>query len=74
MAQPKPRIKFTVNDYMTTPDDKRYQLLDGELILAPAPRMSHQTIAIRLGVALYQFVTENALGSVWFAPLRRGAI
>ena len=32
MTQPKPRIIFTVNDYVTTPDDKRYQLLDGELI------------------------------------------
>ena len=47
MTQPKPRMKFTVDDYMTTPEDKRYQLLDGELILSAAPNMSHQTIAMR---------------------------
>ncbi len=69
MTQPKPKIKFTVNDYMTTPDDKRYQLLDGELILAPSPTMNHQTIALRLATMLHQFVLEHSLGQVWFAPL-----
>ena len=32
MTQPKPRTKFTVADYMNTPDDVRYQLIDGELV------------------------------------------
>ena len=69
MTQPKPKIKFTVNDYMTTPEDKHYQLLDGELILAPAPNMNHQTIALRLATALHQFVLEHDLGQVWVAPV-----
>jgi Uma2 family endonuclease len=68
MTQSKPRIKFTVNDYMTTPPDKRYQLLDGELILAPAPAMYHQTLILRLASVLHRFVAENDLGRVWFAP------
>jgi Uma2 family endonuclease len=68
MAQPKSRIKFTVNDYMTTPPDKRYQLLDGELILAPAPAMYHQTLILRLASILHRFVAENDLGRVWLAP------
>jgi hypothetical protein len=33
----RPRIKFTVNYYMTGATDKRFQLLDGELTLAPTP-------------------------------------
>jgi Uma2 family endonuclease len=67
MAQP--RIKFTVNDYMTAPPDRPYQLLDGELILAPSPSSKHQTIGAELFFALRQFVGKNVLGQVWFAPL-----
>jgi Uma2 family endonuclease len=68
MTQSKPRIKFTVNDYMTTPPDKRYQLLDGELILAPAPSINHQRIIGRIFTALDQFVTARGLGYVVLAP------
>ena len=64
----RPKIKFTVNDYMTAPEDKRYQLLDGEMILAPAPTTRHQAISIRLATALFQFVSQNNLGQVWTAP------
>ena len=65
----KPRIKFTVADYLTTPDDKRYQLLDGELILAPSPTDRHQSIVGHLHVALYEFINSNGLGRVRLAPL-----
>ena len=36
MIIPNPAVKFTYEDYLNTPDDKRYELLDGELIMAPA--------------------------------------
>ena len=65
----RPRIKFTVNDYMTTPDDKRCQLLDGELIVAPSPTSRHQEISFNISFALRQFVDANNLGRVWIAPL-----
>ncbi len=65
----KPRIKFTVADYMTTPDDRRYQLLDGELILAAAPTTKHQTIVLSLATALSLLVNERGLGKVWIAPI-----
>jgi Uma2 family endonuclease len=68
MAQPKPRIKFTVKDYMTTPEDKRYQLLDGELILAPSPTTWHQRILLRLYRAVDEFVASGGLGEVLLAP------
>ena len=68
MTQPKPKIKFSVDDYMTTPDEKRYQLLAGELILAPAPKDIHQAIVGHLFVALYQFVNQLGLGWVRVSP------
>ena len=69
MAQPKARLKFTVKDYMSMPGDKRYQLLDGEMILAPSPTTRHQTIVQRLNLALQEFVAAGFLGQLWFAPL-----
>jgi Uma2 family endonuclease len=68
MTQQKPKIKFTVADYMTTPEDKRYQLMDGDMILAPAPTDKHQAISLQLVVALHQFVREHDLGVLRFAP------
>jgi Uma2 family endonuclease len=53
---------------MTTPEDKRYQLLDGDMILAPAPNSRHQTIIVELMVALYHYVVQNSLGMVRVAP------
>lgn len=71
----RPRIKFTVDDYMTAPPGKRYQLLDGEMILlegetnlAPAPSDKHRAVVVKLLVALYQFVTEHRLGLVRVSP------
>lgn len=68
MTVPNPHIKFTYEDYVNTPEDKRYELLDGELIMTPAPAEIHQRISILLGWRLIQFVTENGLGRVYQAP------
>ena len=42
MLSPTPAVKFTYEDYQHTPDDQRYELLDGELIMVPAPNLGHQ--------------------------------
>ena len=63
-----PRIKFTVKDYMTTPNDRRFQLLDGELISAPSPTNRHQTIVLALANVLSPIVLERHLGKIWIAP------
>ena len=69
MTQPKPKPKFTIHDYMSTPEGTRYQLLDGELIFAPSPTVKHQTLLANLYRLVYAFVSETNLGRVWFAPL-----
>lgn len=65
----KPKIKYTVADYMKTPDDQLYQLLDGELIVAPSPTDRHQAIMGTLFFLLYQFNLETGLGYVRMSPL-----
>ena len=69
MTQQQPRRKFTVQDYMTTPEDKRYQLLDGEIILAPLPTVAHQRVLGRLVRSLSEILADRKLGQVWAAPL-----
>ena len=68
MTSPNPAIKFTYEDYINTPDDKRYELIDGELILAPAPRRDHQRVQVNLGSPIHHFVRQNGLGVLYFAP------
>ena len=68
MTQPNPRARFTVADYMATPEGTRYQLLDGELILAPAPTTRHQRLLIRIFLALERVVGVDTLGEVFLAP------
>ena len=68
MSAPNPRIKLTYQDYANTPDDERYELLDGELIRMTAPAEIHQRIATVLGWKVAQFVSEKGFGRVYVAP------
>ena len=61
-------FKFTYEDYRTAPPDKRYELLDGDLVMTPAPNLKHQRVQVRLGERLARFVREHALGEFFFAP------
>jgi Uma2 family endonuclease len=68
MTVPNPHIKFTYVDYVNAPEDKRYELLDGDLVMTPAPGERHQSVSALLTSRLFQFVTENRLGRVYAAP------
>ena len=62
------KVKYTYEDYMRTPDDIRYELLDGELILSPSARTAHQRTSGNIYYSLRTFVEENKLGEVFHAP------
>ena len=67
MAQPSPRVKFTYEDYRRTPEDKRYELIDGDLIMVPSTRAAHQNLMRELGVIFDRYAKERG-GEVYFAP------
>ena len=60
--------KYTYEDYLKTPEDKRYELIEGELFMTPSPITNHQRISGRIEFELRKFVSENALGEVFDAP------
>jgi Uma2 family endonuclease len=61
-------VRFTYHDYLLLPEDKRYEILDGELYVVAAPNTRHQRISIKLSAALLQHVTRRELGDVLAAP------
>ena len=65
------RTRLTVQDYLAIPEDdeNRYELIDGELYMAPAPSWRHQRNKGKLYSALERFVYANGLGEVVDAPL-----
>jgi len=60
--------RYTYEDYLKTPDDERYELIEGELIMTPSPTTNHQRISRNLEFELFKFVRENNLGEVFDAP------
>ena len=64
----QPVVKFTYEDYRTAPPDRRYELLDGDLLMVPAPNLKHQKVQFRLGQELGRFILDHELGEFFFAP------
>ena len=62
------RIKFTYEDYCSAPEDKRYELHDGDLVVLPAPKERHQDVVGTLYYFLRAFVFGRKLGRVYIAP------
>ena len=66
-----PNVKYTYQDYINLPEseEKRYELIDGELYMVPSPSTIHQFIQKKLLIAFDQFVAANDSGTVLGAPL-----
>lgn len=61
--------KLTYHDYLLIPEDgKRYEILDGELYMTPAPITRHQAISIRFSHLLMSYLETHPVGSVFAAP------
>ncbi|MFO0794685.1 MAG: Uma2 family endonuclease [Candidatus Brocadiaceae bacterium] len=60
--------KYTYEDYLKTPDDKRYELINGELLMTPSPVPGHQLISLELALRLKEFIVKNNLGTLLCAP------
>ncbi len=60
---------FTYRDYLNLPpDDSRYQLIEGELIMTPSPKIIHQEISKILVLKLVEYAEKRNKGKIYFAP------
>ncbi len=71
MAVAKPKTKaITYQAYLKMPEiKKRYDIIDGEMVMSPAPTYGHQSVLRTVFRILDRHVTEHDLGEVLFAPL-----
>lgn len=68
---PGPRQgSWTYDDYAALPDDgQRYEIVNGVLLMTPAPTPDHQSIAVRLAYYLFMHVELAGLGRVFPTPI-----
>jgi len=58
----------TVQDYLQLPEGAPYQLLNGKLIMSPAPNRNHQRLSGIIYRLLANWCIEKQVGEVYFAP------
>ena len=57
---------WTLEELHSLPDDgNKYELINGELYVTPAPTPGHESIAVRLARLLETYVVEERLGFVY---------
>jgi len=62
--------RLTYEEYLKTPEIKaRFDIVDGVMTIAPTPTIAHQRILGNLFWKLDQFVSEQQVGEVLFAPV-----
>jgi Uma2 family endonuclease len=64
-------IPFTYDDYkaLSASTDDRYELIDGEIFMVPAPTVAHQVVSRNLSVLLQLHVRAKSCGLVLYAPV-----
>ena len=65
---PENQKRWTYEEYYTLDDDKRYEIIDGNLLMAPSPDLWHQDWLGSLYMVVRTFVTRKKLGRVFIAP------
>ena len=70
MRIPEEKIVLTYEDYVLLPNDRhRYEILEGELSVTPAPSTKHQTASGNLFVLLAKHIKDQDLGKLFHAPI-----
>lgn len=68
MSLRRAKVRFNYRDYCLLPEDKRYELIDGELHMAPALGTRHQRYLLKLARLLAALVELARAGEVFIAP------
>jgi Uma2 family endonuclease len=61
---------WTYDDYAALPDDgQRYEIVNGVLLMAPAPTPRHQSITLEIAAYLRTYIKLAGLGRVFPSPI-----
>src|SRR6266487_6520349 len=61
--------RWTYEEYYRLNDDQRYEIIDGNLLMAPAPDTWHQSWIGALFIILDRYVRSRNLGKVFLSPV-----
>ncbi|MCX8009543.1 MAG: Uma2 family endonuclease [Ignavibacteria bacterium] len=61
--------KYTFEDYEKLPEGSPFQLIDGELIITPAPIPYHQQLCKKIFIELSKYVEREKIGELLFSPI-----
>jgi Uma2 family endonuclease len=69
MGMPQAARDWTVQRVLALPDDgKRYEVVDGELLVTPSPTFHHQDAVLALAWRLKPFVSSSGAGYLSISP------
>jgi Uma2 family endonuclease len=69
MGMPHAPSRWTAAAVRNLPDDgRRYELVDGELVVTPAPSWIHQGVAAALFHRIHSWLATTRLGVIRFSP------
>ncbi len=69
MGMAAPYTRWTVDRLRALPDDgRRYEIIDGELLVTPSPSLRHQDAVLALAVRLRAYLATRRVGHVIIAP------
>ena len=67
---PPPQGEWAYEDYTRLPDNgMRYEVIQGELYISPAPNPKHQRIIAALYGYLWDYLKNQPVGELFFAPI-----
>ena len=63
-------IILTYDEYAELPSDgRRYEIIEGDLFVTPAPRPKHQNVVGNLHGILFNYLRDHPIGKLYLAPI-----
>ena len=61
-------LRLSADEYFDLPEDpdRRYELVNGLVVMSPSPSIRHQEVAGEMLFQIYEFLQHHAMGSVVF--------
>ena len=61
--------RWTYEEYCRLDDDQRFEIIEGSLLMAPAPDTWHQNWSRKLFRLIDRHLTRHQLGELYYAPI-----